>query len=268
MRACLNQLVAAAATALLVLLAAPGTARARPWRALVTPNFRVLHLHHAAKAAVVAALVERVRGQQLRLWGGDGPHPAWRPRCEVYIYPSNRVLVRMTGGSSKAGSAQTRHSRLMPGKTLRRRINVAATDRHLLSSTLPHEITHVVASDLVGGDVPRWANEGMAVLAEPLGKIRYYDVVLRRALGAGRWFPLRKLMTMTRYPDRRHVPTYYGQSTSLVLYLVTLKSNMTFVEFLKVARSRGYVRALRRFYGLTGYKQLQQQWYRATRVDK
>lgn len=250
---------------LLLSASAPTSAGPRKWRVLRTPSFRVLYFD-AAVARRIGKRVEALRAAQFTLWsGGDAPRP-WRPRCDIYVYPSNRDLVRMTGGTSKAGSAQARPSRLSPGRMLQRRINVAASDRQLMLSTLPHEITHVVAGDLLSGKVPRWANEGMAVLSEQLRKINYYDAILNRALVAGKWFPVKRLMQMRRYPaDRRYLSLYYAQSTSLVLFFVTLKSNVTFVRFLKDARRRGYLPALKKHYGITGYADLQRRWLKAAK---
>ncbi len=248
---------------LLLICSAPASAGPRKWRVLLTPSFRVLHLD-AAVARRVSKRVGHARAAQFALWGGGAARP-WRPRCDIYIYPNNRDLVRMTGGTSKAGSAQSRPSRLSPGRMLQRRINVAADDRGLMVSTLPHEVTHVVASDLLSGKVPRWANEGMAVLSEHLRKIQYYDAILNRALASGKWFPVKRLMHMRRYPGRRTLHLYYAQSTSLVLFFVTQKSNATFVHFLRDANRRGYLSALKRHYGIVGYADLQRRWLKAAR---
>lgn len=247
---------------LLICTAAPSSA-ARRWKVISTPSFRVMYFD-AAVARKVARKVELLRAEQFKLWGGAAPK-LWRPRCDVYIYSSNRDLVRMTGGSSKAGSAQSRASRLSPGRMLQRRINVAATDRALLGNTLPHEITHVVAADLLGGKVPRWANEGMAVLSEQMSSIKYYDAILQRALARGRWFPLKRLMAMRRYPKRPYLGLYYAQSASLVLFFVSQKSNATFIQFLRDAGRRGVPTAVRQHYGMSGYADLQRRWLKATR---
>lgn len=257
-------------TCLILLLSAstPVFAGPRKWRVQRTPSFRLLHLTDQADAVVAGRIrkrVEGIRAAQFKLWSGAAPKRPWRPRCDIHVYSNNRDLVRMTGGTSKAGSAQSRPSRLSPGKMLQRRINVAANDRGLMANTLPHEITHVVASDLLAGSVPRWANEGMAVLSEHIRKIKYYDAILNRALAAGTWFPVKRLMGMRRYPGRRHLGLYYAQSTSLVLFFVTLKSNVTFTHFLKDAHRRGYVPALKKHYGITGYADLQRRWFKAAR---
>ncbi len=248
---------------LLLLLVATPTSAARRWKVISTTSFRVMYFD-AAAARRVARKVEQLRAAQLKLWGAATTRP-WRPRCDVYIYPTNRDLVRMTGGSSKAGSAHSRPSRLSPGRMLQRRINLAATDRGLMGNTLPHEINHLVAADLLGGKVPRWANEGMAVLAEQVSRIKYYDAVLRRALAAGRWFPLKRLMAMRRYPRRPHLGLYYAQSASLVLFFVSQKSNATFIRFLRDAAKGGMPSALRRHYGISGYADLQRRWLAAAR---
>lgn len=250
---------------LLILCASvPASAEPRKWRVLSTPSFRVLYFN-AAAARKVSKEIERLRAAQFKLWSQAAPHRPWRPRCDIYVYPTNRDLVRMTGGTSKAGSARSRPSRLSPGRMLQRRINVAADDRGLMTSTLPHEITHVVASDLLAGKVPRWANEGMAVLSEHLSRIKIYEAILNRALASGKWFPVKRLMHMRRYPPQPHLSLYYAQSTSLVLFFVTQKSNATFVHFLRDADRRGTLAALKKHYGIAGYADLQRRWFKAAR---
>ena len=50
-----------------------------------------------------------------------------------------------------------------PGRT-----NLRADHPQVLTAILPHEVTHVVLADLfTTQQIPRWADEGMAVLAEP-----------------------------------------------------------------------------------------------------
>lgn len=242
----------------------PAAAGTRRWQVLQTNNFRVLHLN-ATTARKFSRRLERLRAAQFQLWGATRTPRPWRPRCVIYLYPTNRDLVRMTGGGSKAGSAQSRPSRLRPGTMLHRRINLAADDRNLMDSTLPHEVTHVVVGDLLGGKAPRWANEGMAVLAEQMSRIQYYDQVLNRALKAGGWFPIKRLMLMRRYPSRPHLALYYAQSTSLVLYFVSRKDNATFIRFLRQAQRGRYLPALRRFYGVRSYLDLQRRWHTAAR---
>ena len=51
------------------------------------------------------------------------------------------------------------------------RAREADIDR-ILASGLPHEVTHVILADLFPQQqIPRWADEGMAVLTEPREKI-------------------------------------------------------------------------------------------------
>ena len=54
------------------------------------------------------------------------------------------------------------------GRIIARRVNLRADHPTLLPAVLPHEITHVILADLFPTQqIPRWADEGMAVLSEP-----------------------------------------------------------------------------------------------------
>ncbi|MBW2731308.1 MAG: hypothetical protein JRH20_02885, partial [Deltaproteobacteria bacterium] len=162
-------------------LAAPAT-----WQVIETPNFRVLHLD-SRMGREVARAAERWRQKLDQVWTGGLPTVRWKIRCDLYLFRDNAELVRMTGGSRKAGSALALQSRLMGGKVYRRRINLAANDRELLTSTLPHEVSHVVLKDLVR-NVPRWADEGIAMTAESRRSKRRRVLALRRAVHHGPFY--------------------------------------------------------------------------------
>ena len=55
------------------------------------------------------------------------------------------------------------------GKIISRRVNLRTDHPTLVQAVLPHEITHVILADFfTEQQIPRWADEGLAVLAEPL----------------------------------------------------------------------------------------------------
>ncbi len=85
---------------------------------------------------------------------------------------------------------------------------------------LPHEVTHVVLADLFPSQqIPRWADEGMAVLAEPHSEQRLRAADLDKPLTSGQLFKLNELMVMD-YPDGKYWSLYYAQSVSLTRFLV------------------------------------------------
>src|SRR5437868_7452220 len=90
----------------------------------------------------------------------------WAPRCGVYLYAGGEAYSRATGErATNAGHAKYVRE---GGTILSRRIHLRVDDVNLLTRVLPHETTHLVLADrFTGRDLPRWADEGMATLAEP-----------------------------------------------------------------------------------------------------
>lgn len=243
------------------LMAGAAPAGRPTWEVLTTPNFRVLHLD-AGLARRVAHTAERLRRAQLRAWtGGDEAYaPAWKERCDLYLFTSFREMIVMTGGQPKAGSALVRPSRLYHGRILSRRVNLAANDPGLFRSTLPHEVTHVVLGDLLGGKLPLWANEGAASVAEGPAKQRYYRAIVRHYQARERIYALDVLMNMSGYPDGAYKMLFYAQSASLVGYLLDLGGKPNFLAFLQYASDKGYDWALRYVYEIAGFEDLQGRW--------
>ena len=70
------------------------------------------------------------------------------------------------------------------GQIVTRRVNLRADHPQMLAAILPHEVTHVVLADVfTEQQIPRWADEGMAVLAEPATEQAGRAADLQRPLG-------------------------------------------------------------------------------------
>src|SRR5207244_3282532 len=103
------------------------------------------------------------------------------------------------------------------GRLVTRRIDLHCDDPNMIVAVLPHETTHVVLAGQFGDvQVPRWADEGMAVLTEPRDKVERHLHNLDRCRQDGQLFSLRQLMQMHDYPDPRYIGAFYAESVSLV----------------------------------------------------
>jgi hypothetical protein len=132
----------------------------------------------------------------------------------------------------------------------------------LLEAVLPHETTHVVLAGQFGAfDVPRWADEGIAVLTEPADMIAQHRKNLARCQRDGLLFTPKELMGLKDYPPARQVAAFYAQSVVLVDFLVQQKGPETFSAFLREGLKDGYEPALRKHYGWD-YATLQTSWNR------
>jgi hypothetical protein len=227
------------------------------WQSAQTPNFRLWHQqsHEDAERVLVAA--ERARSRVYEKWfGKDGP--TWEVRCELYLYPNRETYRTATGlPDSAPGNAQTTNE---GQRIITRRIDLRGDWPDLADGVLPHEVTHIVLAELfVGGPVPCWANEGIAVLNEPADNVAQHLRNLPRHRDEGALYNLRELVELTDYPDPRYLGVFYAQSVSLVQFLVKEKGAAALPEFLRCVRRAGYGPALRRHYGLT-FEELEKRW--------
>jgi hypothetical protein len=227
------------------------------WQVRETPSFRILH-HDSELAEKAAAVAEAARDAQIRRWVGAPPKSPWTPKCELYLYPTARIFSQMTGQPEESPGFSTMG--MNSGRIIARRVSLRADHPNLLRAILPHEITHVVLADLFPHQqIPRWADEGIAVLSEPPGEQQLRAADLNDPLATGQLFPLRQLMAMD-YPEGRWWGLYYAQSVSLTRFLVEQGSAGQFVEFVQRSQQNGTEAELRRIYHIDGFADLQNRW--------
>ena len=231
-----------------------------PWsrQPVESANFVVVHIDRdraIAERAVQAA--EATRETQVKRWGAGSE--AWSPRCEIVLYPSARDFARETlqppdsPGVSSMGMAA--------GRVVLRRVNLRTDHPNMVQAILPHEVTHVVLADLFPNQqIPRWADEGMAVLAEPRSEQSIRAADLDEPLRSGKVFRVGDLMSMTQYPRPEFWGLYYAQSVSLTRFLVETGSPAQFVRFVQQSQQTGVEPALRQVYSIPSFIELQKRW--------
>src|SRR5207248_2002285 len=141
----------------------------------------------------------------------------WKYRCDLYLHPTAADYSRNTGKPP----TWTAHStiNLEAGRVVLRRIDLRGDDAELLTASLPHEATHAVLAGHFGTHhVPRWADEGMALLSEPEAKHEAYRRKLADARRDGLLTRARDLMTREDYPEPSRAFAFYLQSVSLTDY--------------------------------------------------
>src|SRR5262249_56966796 len=79
------------------------------------------------------------------------------------------------------------------GRVLGQHMTIEGSLDRLLASVLPHEITHTVFAYYFRRPLPRWADEGGAVLSEDDAERNRHDMLCRQILNTpGRAIPLRR----------------------------------------------------------------------------
>jgi hypothetical protein len=193
-------------------------------------------------------------------WLGAAGAAVWSPKCDIVLHASDASYSQAVG----TGAAGTVASSLIDqqhGRIRQRRIDVRTTDAQWQVTALPHEMTHVVISDrFVGQRLPRWADEGLAILADPAQKQEGHLRDFQRAVAGRNTFRVVELLAMEEYPAAHRWAAFYGQSASLAQFLVRRGTPEQFVNFLHSSLEKGYETALRDTYRIASVAELERAW--------
>ena len=236
------------------------TRREGRWYVAETANFWVCSVETEAAARRSAEQAESIRSQLASKWFGDTANQPWTPRCQIVLHNSRPRYIAAVGRGSE-GTLGSSAVTFDGERVIGRRIDLLAVDAAFLTNALPHELTHVLLRDrFSSATLPRWADEGMAMLADPEEKQGRHLHDLRIAIINSTEFSASDLLTMHDYPRSDRRQAFYGQSAFLTKLLVAKKTPQHFVAFLERANAVGYDKALRDCYGLDGMARLDRQW--------
>ncbi len=238
------------------------------WQQSESANFRVFH-SDPTLAEQVLQVAEQTRAAVLRKWLGEENPEDWKMPCDIYLHANARAYAHATGtppespGHSSIGAERQDASRIHS-----RRIDLRLDEPNMLRAVLPHETTHVTLAGLFGPKpLPRWADEGMAVLSEPYERIQRHLRPLWEDPDDERRFSAAELMAQEEYPGPAQMACFYGQSATLVQFLTELKGPLVFTDFLRTAQRIGYAAALKSHYQLD-FPELERRWREYVYVQK
>jgi RNA polymerase sigma factor (sigma-70 family) len=222
----------------------------------MTSTVRTKNFEVTAPTALVARLIadaaERHRKEQAVLWLGE-ELPAWERRCPIKI----QIAPEGCGGATTFEYAD--------GKVTSRGTHLEGSLDRLLSSALPHEITHTVLADYFGAAVPRWADEGASMLSEVEEEQQRYAGVMRQLVDKERLMPVSRLFRLREYPD--DVMAFYAEGHSVAQFLVERKGRKTFLAFVKQGMKDDWDGAAKEHYGFGDVKELDQIWLKEVRKE-
>ena len=183
------------------------------------PSFVVYSYRGGPAAEDMLQQCQSLREQLQTKWLGKMPCEPWQPNCEVVLHASRGSYVQAVG----RGGTQTFGSSLIRSdgeKITHRRIDLLVNPQGQFTA-LSHELTHVVLADRFGAKpVPLWADEGIATLADSATKKSLHQRDCLAALRDGTNLRLVDLLHMEQFTSPHHVPAFYGQSLSLVHFLL------------------------------------------------
>jgi len=171
------------------------------------------------------------------------------PLEEISIYVYRNEADMRPAVATRSDDYDARVTTLGVAVDERTLIVLAAQDA--LEQTMAHELSHIVvgmATDNPYAGLPRWLDEGLAMLAE--GELPAQNAIaLRLAIAADELLSVRSMTSYSGRPDQ--VDLYYGECYSVVNYLIEEYGRDKMRELLDVF-SEGILQddALRRVYGL------------------
>jgi hypothetical protein len=225
-----------------------------------SPSFVVRNFHPAQDARHVAQQCEKWRDKLHKYWTAE-IRTAWPRRCEVTVHSCGASYVAAVGPGAQRTFGSSNISFSSGKKVTGRAIDVRGDDPRG-TAALPHEMTHVVLADLLDGrQPPRWADEGMAILADSTEKQMLHERDLTQGLSRGTAFRVAELLVMEGYPQAGSVAAFYGQSASLTACLAKRDDPARFIAFLRRALDAGYDQALREVYKIQNVAQLERHWH-------
>jgi len=232
------------------------------WFVIETKNFRVSCDESRSHAENLARHAEALLLELRPKWLGKTKEAPWKPKCEIYLHRQKASYLAAVG----RGAGQTVGSSLVKndGPTITsRRLDLLGGRSDYLSAALPHELTHIVLKDkFVETSLPRWADEGTAILSDTASKQERHRSEVRSGAASGRTFIAAELLALEDYPRPEQFGVFYGQSASLTEYLVSRESPAAFINFIEKARSSGYDSALKSVYGIENVGELDRLWRR------
>ena len=230
------------------------------WQVLETANFRILSYGSQPVDGRVGEACERLRDELCAKWHAVEGAGVWTPKCDVVLHPNDASYLREVG----AGGVTTVASSLVDhkaGSISLRRVDVRSQQSQWQTAALPHELTHVILADcFLGRLVPRWIDEGAALLADPAEKQLRHKAELAGAVADRSAFRVVELLTLEDYPAGNRWGAFYGQSLSLVEYLTQQRSTDEFIRFVQLSFDKGYDASLREVYGLADVADLERCW--------
>jgi len=229
------------------------------WQVAETKYFRIFHNQSREQIEKVAAIAEKTRGDMYRKWfGSDGVE--WSPKCELILHANSGDYSRMTGVPGTSPGHSRIESDPSGQRIINRRMYMRCDNPGMMETVLPHETTHVVLAGMFGNrNVPRWADEGIAVLTEPSFKVDQHRRNLEKGQKEGLLFGVQELMQLDDYPQPRRIGAFYAQSVCLVEFLTELKGPQELTAFVRDGLSQGYDTALQKHFGMD-MNALEQRW--------
>ncbi len=208
-------------------------------------NFIVLAPDQAVAAAVLAQ-AERFRDEVAREWLGE-PLPPSVGRATINIELTegeNRAFTWPAGGPDRKYH----------------KVWLTASRAEAVGSTLRHEVAHLVLHTRYPGELPAWADEGIASLYDDPSRVETRRSIIAWYAKAGNWPELAGILSAVQIPADDQAA--YSVAASLTAYLLSRGNKATLIAFAIAGKQDGWDRALAEYYGIVNVAELDRAWWR------
>lgn len=170
--------------------------------------------------------------QSFRPWEG-------KEKCPIYLFDTRDDYIKYTGAPVwSAGIAQM--------KPLQLSIFKGASD--LKTTTLPHEITHLVLFKFFEKEPPLWLTEGLAQFEEEASGKTFHKRALKDLISEGGYIKIKDIFSLQGVPED-HIGLFYLESLSIVEFLIRGHLRGLFGKFLdEIKKGRSAEDALKSVY--------------------
>ncbi|HKA08385.1 MAG TPA: hypothetical protein VKD71_14090, partial [Gemmataceae bacterium] len=198
-------------------------------------------------ARLVADAAERTRKEQAMAWLGK-ELPRWSPPWPL--------TVTLSQGSAGGASSFD-----FSGPRVDGHIRVEGALDRLLTDVVPHEVTHCVMAEYFWAPVPRWADEGIALLSESEEERTRHQRLAQEAVKSGDFIQTKAFFKAKEYPTRS-IAAFFAQGYWVTKVLVDRKDRPTFVAFVKDGMKDGWEPAAKKHYGYASLAELEDDYRR------
>lgn len=232
------------------------------WRKSESRNFIVHATGNEAARTKVLETCETLRERLAQQWLAESLD-VWASKCHVVLHTSARSYQQAIGNalSGTRGSTWIGFDKRDARRVATRRIDLLCDKGDDDLTALPHELTHALLVDQFAGEAPpRWLDEGVALLADPVAKQQLHLRDAKVALVQRKAFAMVELLRLDGYPAQTRIPAFYGQSLALTQMLTQRDSADKLLTFALLSRQVGHDQALRDVYKIDGLAELERLW--------
>lgn len=216
------------------------------WHIYRSENFEIRCRGPIVDIDTVTRCCEETRAVLRTTWLSGFPAMNWRPACQVIVHTSASDYTRDTRASSQTKAVTS--LQIGQGQVWSRRIDLLADSEGWAANLIPHEMTHVVLADrFCHRQIPRWADEGLAILSESGDRLAKALEAADINSRSGQAINLSQLLSAAAYPSKKEqAELFFAQSAAFSAFLLSQFPEEDVMRFVDGCNSIGAAKAVER----------------------